>query len=73
MPNDRIRNSVISAAMQAAINLHATADRLRRAAEAHDFYTLSEISFSGTSWPLDQIRGAALVIARSEASKDPTP
>jgi hypothetical protein len=63
---DKFKDSIIRAALDAAANLKATADRLEHAAEARDFYTLAEIAFSTTSWTLDAIRGAALAVTRIE-------
>jgi hypothetical protein len=65
----KIHNSILQAALGAANNLRATADRLAQAAERQDFDALAEISLSTTTWTVDQIRGAATVIARQNAER----
>lgn len=63
----KIRNSVIQEALLTAANLRATANRLQQAAETGDFDALSEVSISSSTWTVDQVRGAATVIARQAA------
>jgi hypothetical protein len=63
---DKLKNSIIHAALDTAANLKSTAERLERAANARDFYTIAEIVLSTTSWTLDAIRGAALAVTRIE-------
>jgi hypothetical protein len=69
----KIRNSIIQAARLAVGNLRSTADRLERAADRADFESLAEISLSFTMWPVDQIRGAATVIARLDCAPSTCP
>lgn len=61
---EKLKNSIIHAALDAVTNLRSTADRLERAANARDFRTISKIALSTTTWTLDAIRGAALAAVR---------
>ena len=62
--DSKIRNSILHNARLAAANLRSTAERLLRAAETEDFAALAEIQISGSTWSVDQVRGAAIVVVR---------
>ena len=62
----RIRDGILQAALLQAASLRGAADRLERAAGRRDFESLAEISLS-SGWTVDQIRGAATVVARQDA------
>jgi hypothetical protein len=64
--NDKIKDSIIRAALETARALRDVADRLEAAASMHDFARLSKTSVTLGVWSVDQIKGAALVIVRSE-------
>lgn len=61
---DKLKLSIISAALDAARNLRSTADRLEKAARAKDFRTIAECSLSQGCWSLDRVSGAALALIR---------
>jgi hypothetical protein len=66
--SDKIKNSIIRAAFDTARALRDAAARLEAAASMHDFARLSETGITMGVWSIDQIKGAALVIVRSEAT-----
>lgn len=64
-----VKSSVVRSARDAARALRDVAARLEAgadAAEAGDFGRLAEVSISMDRWSVDQIRGAALMLWRSE-------
>ena len=70
MSDDKIKNSIIRAAFDTARALRDAAERLEAAACMNDFARLSETSLTTGVWSVDQIKGAALVIVRSEHEAD---
>jgi hypothetical protein len=66
MVTNKIKESIIRAAFDTARALRDAAERLEAAASMHDFARLSETSLTMGVWSVDQIKGAALVIVRSE-------
>lgn len=66
MITDKIKESILRAALDTARALRESAARLEAAASMHDFGRLSEISLTMGVWSIDQINGAARVVDRSE-------
>lgn len=63
---DKIKQTLVDAALACAQNLRATADRLERAAHARDWSRLAEVALSTHTQSVDWIRGVATAVSRVE-------
>jgi hypothetical protein len=62
---DSVKRRILDHASSVIGNLRNTADRLQKAVDNEDWFSLAEIQLDRLGWALEAVRGAAWVIANS--------